>query len=130
MKIVKALLLCACAALLCGLFPSHASANDWNQKTVVTFNVPVEIPGKALPAGTYIFVLADSQADRHIVQIWNADQTHLLATLMAIPDYRFNPPSKTIMQFDERPSNTPMALADWFYPGDNIGQEFVYPNWG
>jgi len=37
---------------------------------VVTFSGPVEIPGKALPAGTYVFKLLDSQGNRNIVQVF------------------------------------------------------------
>ena len=31
------------------------------------------------------------------------------------------------MKFEERPSSRPQALEAWFYPGDNYGHEFVYP---
>jgi len=69
----------------------------------------------------------DSASDRTIVQIFNADETHLFATIMTIPDYRPNPSDKTILSFAERPVGQPEALETWFYPGDNYGQEFVYP---
>jgi hypothetical protein len=79
-----------------------------------------------LPAGTYVFKLVNSTSDRHIVQIWNAEETQLLATILTIPNYRPDPPDRTIFEFDERPSDSPMALHSWFYPGDSTGQEFVY----
>ena len=41
-----------------------AKADEWNKKTVVTFSAPVEVPGKVLPEGTYVFKLADSQSNR------------------------------------------------------------------
>jgi hypothetical protein len=63
------------------------------------------------------------------VQIWNRDETQILATILAIPNYRLDPPDGTIFEFDERPGDTPMALHSWFYPGDNTGQEFVYPRY-
>lgn len=129
MRMIKALELCICAVLLGAIFAPRARADEWNKKTMVTFNAPVEIPGKALPAGSYVFVLADSNADRHIVQIWNPDQNQLIATVMTIPEYRLDTASKTVMHFDERPINSPMALDDWFYPADLSGQQFVYPDW-
>jgi len=91
----------------------------------VTFGDSVEIPGQVLPAGTYVFKLLNS-SDRRIVQIWNASETQILATTITIPDYRPVPPDATIFEFDERPGDSPMALHSWFYPGDNIGQQFVY----
>jgi hypothetical protein len=96
------------------------------QKTV-TFSAPVEIPGQVLMAGTYVFKLLDSPSNRTIVQIFNKDQTKLFATVLAIPDYRLKPTGKTVITFDERPAGSPEAIKAWFYPGDEYGQEFVYP---
>jgi hypothetical protein len=111
------------AGLTPGLF-----ADQWDKKTVVTFSAPVEIPGKALPAGTYVFKLLDSSSNRNIVQVWDRDEKHLLATMLAIPDYRLKPADKPVIRFEERPSGTPEAIKAWFYPGDQYGQQFVYPH--
>lgn len=104
-----------------------AQADEWDKQTVLTFNEAVEVPGKVLPAGTYVFRLADSQSDRNVVQVFTEDQKQLLATILAIPAYRVEPTGKTVVTFDERPSGSPEALHKWFYPGDNYGFEFVYP---
>jgi hypothetical protein len=104
-----------------------ARADEWNKKTVMTFSQPVEIPGQILPAGTYTFVLADSPADRHIVQIFNADGSKIIATVLAINNYRLKPSGDSVVKFAERSGDNPEALKAWFYPGDNFGQEFVYP---
>jgi hypothetical protein len=128
MRIIKTFQLCICAAVLCTFLGAGANADVWDKKTVVTFSDSVEIPGQVLPAGTYVFKLANSISDRHIVQIWTGDETQLLATLMTVPDYRLNPPDKTIFEFDERPGDSPMAIHSWFYPGDNMGQQFLYPH--
>jgi hypothetical protein len=116
-----------CAVILGGAFTPKLAADEWDKKTIVTFNTPVEIPGnKVLPAGTYVFRRLDSPADRNIVQIWDKDEQHLLGTVLAIPDYRLEPTGRTVIKFDERPSNSPPALKAWFYPGDNYGLQFVY----
>jgi hypothetical protein len=104
-----------------------ATADEWNEETVLTFNEAVEIPGQVLPAGTYVFRVADSQSDRDIVQISTEDQKHVLATVLAIPDYRAEPTDKTVVTFEERRSGSPEALRSWFYPGDIYGVQFVYP---
>ena len=83
-----------CVALSTILAPG-ACADEWNRKTVITFNRPVEIPGVhlagwgVLPAGVYVFKILDSQSDRHIVQIFDKDETTVYATILAIPNYRF-----------------------------------------
>jgi hypothetical protein len=104
-----------------------AKADISDQKTIITFNEPVEIPGQVLPAGTYVFRLADSEEDRGIVQVYNQDENHFYGTFLTIPDYRLQPAGKTIISFDERPAGDPEALKAWFYPGENYGHEFVYP---
>jgi hypothetical protein len=99
----------------------------------MTFSGPLEIPGVhlkgwgVLPAGTYVFKIMDSQSDRHIVQIFNKDQTQVYATILAIPNYRLRATDKTVVTFRERPAGQPEALRAWFYPGRNWGEEFVYP---
>lgn len=122
-----------CMALMGALLTPTVRADAWNRKTVVTFSGPVEIPGVhlqgwgVLPAGTYVFKILDSQSDRHIVQIFNKDETIVYATILAIPNYRLRATDKTVITFRERPAGQPEALRAWFYPGRNWGEEFVYP---
>jgi hypothetical protein len=133
MKLLKASTTVCCAALIGAAFIPSAKADDWNNKTVMTFSGPVEIPGVhqqgwgVLPAGTYVFKLLDSQSDRHIVQIFSQDEKTVIATILAIPNYRLKATSKTVISFSERPAGEPEALRAWFYPGKNWGDEFVYP---
>src|ERR1700737_3093891 len=114
--------------ILATLGSNVASADEYDKKTIVTFNTPVEIPGKALPAGTYVFKLLDSSSNRNIVQIFDQDEKKLYPTILAAPDYRLNPPNKPLILFEERPAGTPMAVKAWFYPNDSYGEEFVYPH--
>jgi hypothetical protein len=127
MKYLETAVTVCCLALLVGAFSPRAKADEWNKKTVVTFNEPVEIPGMVLPAGTYVFKLMDSESDRNIVQIFNKDENHLYATILAIPDDRLKPTGKTVINFEERPAGSPEAIHSWFYPGSEQGDEFVYP---
>ena len=129
MRLLKTLGAVLCIAMFCLLVVPTAMADDYNRKTVVTFSGPVEVPGvgaQTLPAGTYVFKILDSQSDRHIVQIFNQDETHLYTTILAIPNYRLKSTSKTVITFRERPAGQPEALRAWFYPGHEWGEEFVY----
>ena len=133
MKLFKAVTTICFTALMSAVLIPSASGGDWNRKTKITFSAPVEIPGVhltgwgVLPAGTYVFKILDSQSDRHIVQIFNQDETIIYATILAIPNYRLKATDKTVMTFSERPAGEPEALRAWFYPGRNWGDEFVYP---
>jgi hypothetical protein len=120
-------------AFLGAAFSPNARADEHDKKTTLTFSGPVEIPGVhlegwgVLPAGTYVFKLLNSSSDRHIVQIFNQDQTQIYATILAIPNYRLRPTDKTVITFNEGIRGAPEAIRAWFYPGDNWGEEFVYP---
>src|SRR2546430_4233944 len=84
MQTLRVVVFASCTVLITMLFGATlapgARADQWDRKTIVTFSDSVEVPGQVLPAGTYVFRLADSPTDRHIVQIWNADETQILAT--------------------------------------------------
>ena len=115
----------ACTALLLGAAGATAQSSD--RSTFVTFSGPVSIPGKTLPAGTYTFRLADSPADRHIVQIFDREQSQLIATLLAVPAERNQAEGDPVITFGETPANMPPALRYWYYAGEKGGNEFVYP---
>lgn len=132
MKLFKTATTVCCVALAGIALAIPAQADESNKKTAITFSAPVEIPGihlkgwGVLPAGTYVFKIIDSQSDRHIVQIFNQDETVVYATILAIPNYRLKATDKTVITFRERPAGQPEALRAWFYPGANWGDEFVY----
>ena len=127
MKTVKTVLVVLALTLFGAIFASGVQADDWNKKTVMTFSQPVEIPGQILPAGTYTIKLVNLDSDRHIVQFLDADGIKVIATVLAINNWRLHPTGETVVKFAERSGDNPEALKAWFYPGDNFGQEFVYP---
>jgi hypothetical protein len=117
--------LCVLTVVLAAGFVANASESD--KKTIFTFSQPVELPGVVLPAGTYVFKVLDSLTDRNIVQVFNKDETKLIGTFVTIPDYTPQPSDKTIVKFSETSAGGPKAIKEWFYPGENVGWEFVYP---
>ncbi len=130
MKIKFYTLFLSASLALMGAMVTPMMADEWNKETKLEFSGPVEVPGKVLTAGKYVFKLADSQGDRNIVEIFSEDANgaqKLVTTILAIPDYRETTPDKPIIQFEERPSGSPEAIHAWFYPGENTGWEFVYP---
>ena len=108
-------------------YSSVLHSDQWDKTTKVTFNAPTEVPGTVLQPGTYILKLANSDSDRHVVQIFNEDHTKLITTILAIPNQRLTLSGKTVLTYNEHASGQPAALEAWFYPGDNFGQQFVYP---
>ena len=124
---MRVLMKAACCAALAMLVASPARADQWDKKTFLTFSGPVQVPGVTLPAGTYTFKLADLSGNRHVVQIFDKEEKKIYTTLLAIPDQRLTPSDKPVVLFAERAAGTPQAIKAWFYPGETIGNEFVYP---
>lgn len=120
-------LLGVASAVVIGIMLPQAKADNFNEKTIFTFSGPVEVPGKVLLPGTYVFKLLDSQVDRNIVQVFDKNEKHLIGTFLAVPDYRLKPTGKPIVTFQESPAGSPIAVMAWFYPGLNYGHQFVYP---
>ena len=109
-------------------FVGKARGSERDQKTIVTFNQPVEIPGRVLEPGTYVFKVLDSLGTRDVVQVLNKNEDHVIATFIAIPATIDKPLEKPLIRFSERASGAPPAIEAWFYPGRTDGHEFVYPH--
>jgi len=129
---VKSAILCAGAFLTLTSFVTRPLlADEWNKKMEFQFSEPVQIPGHTLPAGKYVLQLADNPSDRNIIQIFSENSNgaeRLVTTLLAVPAYRLDTPENPVVHFEEQPSGSPEAIQSVFYPGDNTGWEFVYPN--
>ena len=123
---IRIAILCSLTSSVCFL-TFRAKADQWDKRTILTIDQPIQITDTYLDPGTYVLRLADSSSDRHIVQIFNADQTHIINTVLAIPNYRLQPTGDSHFAFWETPPGSAQALRAWFYPGDNFGQEFRYP---
>ena len=125
MKIHKLYIVLGLMIALGVFFELAAHADDTNEFTKITFGAPVQIPGRVLPAGTYIFQQAEPNDDLNLIQIFNADRTTLYATLQTVAAVRSQATGDTSITLAE-PENGYPALVKWFYPGRLDGHEFVY----
>jgi hypothetical protein len=107
------------------LVPS-LKADEWDKRTNITINRSIDVQGTVLPAGSYVMKVLSSPADRHTVQIFNADDNHIVATILAIPASRAASTDETEFKFYEVAEGQTPALRTWFYPGDNAGFEFRF----
>ena len=129
MKLLKGIGIGLCLTTVCVLVAPKAKADSSDEKVTFTFTQPVEVPGVGqhlLLPGTYVFKLLDSPIDRHIVEIFNQDETKILTTALTITNHRAKATSKSVLTFSERPAGEPEALKAWFYSGQHYGEQFVY----
>jgi hypothetical protein len=77
------------------IFAFRVQADQWDKKTILTVDRPIQVQDKLLEPRQNVFKLQDSNSDRHIVQILNA--------VLAIPNYRLQPTGHSRFAFWETP---------------------------
>jgi hypothetical protein len=100
---------------------------EWNKKSTLSTDSQVEFPGIVLEPDTYIVRLSDGGEHRSIVEITNKDETQVLATVAAVPDHRLRPDDNSEFTFHQLKHAGPRPVQSWFFAGDLVGLEFVYP---
>jgi hypothetical protein len=105
----------------------RAEAQPSDYRTYFTFSAPVTLPGITLPAGKYIFRLADPDSSRKVINVLSGDGKRSLAMLHTIPDQAMKAPKDAEIRFMETSAKVPPPVKTWWYAGKAIGYEFIYP---
>jgi hypothetical protein len=129
MKLLKGIGITLCLIVICLLVAPTTKANEQPGNAVVTFGVPVEVPGigaQILPAGDYRFTALESSSDRDIIQISSVDGSHVFTTMLGVPNLRLKAPDLITVVYTGRPAADPMALKAWYCPGRTWGDTIVY----
>ena len=117
------------ASVLVVLVGAASGANAFttsDKRTYFTFSQPVALPGVTLPAGTYMFRLADDTTARKVIQVTNKQGTESFAMLHTLPVYRPDAPRDPEVRFMETASGAPIAVRAWWQPGERTGYGFIY----
>jgi hypothetical protein len=109
------------------LFASAAQAQPEDKRTYFTFSGPIALPGVTLPAGRYMFHIVDTTSSRKVIQVLSDDQKKPYTMANTIADERRDPPKDATVAFYESPRGAPAAVKSWWYPGETIGYQFIYP---
>jgi hypothetical protein len=121
------LIVTALAIALVAVFAGTTTAQtDTRDRTFLTFSGAVEMPGVTLPAGTYVFKLADTPS-RNVVEVWDREEKHMVGHWLFVQAERPDVSQDTVVMFKETAAGTTPAVHFWYYPGEKIGKEFVYP---
>ena len=109
------------------LYATTALAQTEDKRTYFTFSGPVALPGATLPAGRYEFRIVDTTTSRKVIQVLSDDGKKPYSMSNTIPDQRRDAPKDATVSFYETPAGTPAAVKSWWYPGETIGYQFIYP---
>jgi hypothetical protein len=127
---MKRVTLTAAAIVLAvlAMLATRVAAQDTNtqERTFMTFSGAVEMPGVTLPAGTYVFRLADTPT-RNVVQVLSKDEKDILGQWTFVQAPRPRATDDTVVMFKENKEGAMPAVQYWYYPGETIGKEFIYP---
>src|SRR5215471_7492302 len=110
----------------------HAQSAAVNKRTFLTFNRAVQVPGATLPAGTYLFRIANPNAQT-IWQILDEHGRHVLATFYFVSTkertvQEINQAgNKPVVRFHETPQGVAPAMKALYYPSEPAGSFFLYP---
>jgi hypothetical protein len=100
-----------------------AEAQLLDESMTVTFSAPVEVPGRVLPAGTYVFAAVEP----HVTRVLSADGKVSYGIFLMAPEERQEPVEKGTIILGENTTDSPERVKALFYPGDSVGNEFIYP---
>ena len=123
-KLGKILLILLSAVALCA---TSAAAQTIDKKVYFTFSGPVEIPGATLPAGKYLFHLADPDSGRQVLQVQSADGKKVYGMFFSMPAQRPTAPDEAEVRFMETASGSPAVISTLWYAGERSGRELIYP---
>jgi hypothetical protein len=123
MNAYRKLTLAALVVTVVAVLTPNAGAQMLEERMRVTFSGPVEVPGEVLPAGSYIF---EALENGRVTRILSADEKHNYATLLTVPDERLEAVEEPAVVLKESPKGAPARIQAWFYPGESVGNEFLY----
>jgi len=119
------------AAFLTVAINVSAQDSNINQRTFLTFSGPVQMPGVTLPAGKYVFRLADTSL-HNVMQVFDGEEKDIIGQWFFIPRNRTTEDAhaangKPVVVFLEVPEGVTPAVKYYFYPTDLTGKELIYP---
>ena len=124
MNMYRKLAVAALAVFGLAMLTPRAEAQLLDERVTFTFSAPVELPGHVLPAGTYVF----DAVEPNVTRILSADGKMVYGTYITVPEERREPAEKATISFGENTTGSPERVEAWFYPGDTVGNEFMYPS--
>jgi hypothetical protein len=72
----------------------------------------------------YVF---EALENGRVTRILSADESHIYATLLTQPEERREPLDNPMVTMKESPKGEVQRIDSWFFAGESIGNEFLYP---
>jgi hypothetical protein len=119
----------ACVLTAAGILAATltATASPFNRATYFSFRTPVTLPGTVLPAGDYVFEIANPNGGGDVVMVRNKvrSKLYLLAMTRSVTREHSHNLDATIV-LGEANRSEPRRITAWYADGDTTGREFLY----
>jgi hypothetical protein len=118
-----------CGVVLLGVLATSSALATFNtnRATYFTFSRSVQLPGVTLPAGKYVFEIANPGTSANVVLVRSRDRSTLHAFKITNSVYR--PASRNLeatITFGETSGGNPPPVKAWYPQGETMGREFIY----
>jgi len=118
-----------CGVILLGVLATSVTGafGDSRRTTYFTFSRTVQMPGVVLPAGTYIFEVANPEGTGDVVRVLSRDRKNVHLMKFTRTVYRAQSGDlKPIISLGESPAGNPPPVKAWYPQSETRGHEFIY----
>lgn len=118
-----------CGVVLLGVLGASATGAsfDTRRTTRFTFSRSVQMPGVALPAGTYIFEIVNPDGGSDVVRVLSHDRKKMFLMKLTRAIYRPDHGDlKAAISLGETPAGNPPTVNAWYPQSETRGREFIY----
>ena len=112
--------------VLLGVMATPAvKAVNMNNMTYLTFGRAVELAGVTLPAGTYIFEVANPDSGANVVRVLSRDRARVHVLKATTPTYRERTSDMpSVIKLGEASAGKPSSIRVWFPEDETKGHQF------
>ena len=104
-----------------------AMIGNAKRTTYFTFSRSVQIPGVTLPAGTYVFELADPDHSLDVVRVLNKERNRVYLTAFTRPVERSRASKlDAAIVFAETSPGIAPPIKVWYPQDERTGRQFIY----
>jgi len=119
----------ACFLTAVGILASTltTAASPFNRATYFTFRTSVTLPGTVLPAGEYVFEIANPNGSADVVLVRNKARSalHFMALTRAVTRDTSHGLDAAIV-LGEANRSEPRRINAWYAAGETTGRQFMY----
>jgi hypothetical protein len=101
-------------------------ATTLNRTTYFTFNAPVRLHGVLLPAGVYVFEIANPDSGSNVTRVLDRKRSKVYVN--GLTRVVIRPPSGRLdaaIIFGETVTSAPRRVDGWYPEGETTGREFL-----